>query len=199
MASGSSMLSGLSGGSAPARAADAAVDDDMGDMDALRRQFARHALRQAAQREFAHGERRRLRIALDAGRGAGEQDGAVALRQHALGRLLRHQEAAEGADRHRLLDLVGIEFDERAARAVAGIVDDHVGRAEGRFDVGEQLRDLGALGRIAGKSLAADLLRQRREIGRAPRRQRDFHAGLGEGPRQRGGKPAPTPTMSAVR
>ena len=44
----------------------AAVDDDMSDMDALRRQFARHALREAAQRELAHRERRRLGIALHA-------------------------------------------------------------------------------------------------------------------------------------
>src|ERR1700735_2537400 len=41
----------------PARAQNAAVDDNMGDVDALRLQLPRHALRQPAQRELAHGER----------------------------------------------------------------------------------------------------------------------------------------------
>src|SRR5260221_10677555 len=60
-------------------AANAAVDDEMRDVNALRRQFARHALGKAAQRELAHRERRRLRIALDARGSAGEQDRAVFL------------------------------------------------------------------------------------------------------------------------
>ena len=110
-------------------------------------------------------------------------------RQHALGRLLRHQEAAERGDHQRLFDLVGIELDERAARAVARVVDDHIGRAEGGFDVGEQLRHLGAIGRIAGKGLGAGLLRQRRQIGGAARGERDLQSGLGKEARQRGGKP----------
>src|SRR5271167_2285338 len=50
----------------PAGIADRAVDDEVGDMDALRRQLARHALGEAAQRELAHRERRRQRVTLDA-------------------------------------------------------------------------------------------------------------------------------------
>src|SRR5215468_4091396 len=50
------------GGFGPRCAADAAVDDEMRDMNALRRQLARHALRQSAERELAHRERRGLRI-----------------------------------------------------------------------------------------------------------------------------------------
>ena len=111
------------------------------------------------------------------------------LRQHALGRLLRHQKAAEGGDHQRLCDLVGNELDERAAGAVARVVDDHIGRAEGGFDVGEQLRHLSAIGRIAGKGLGAGLLRQRRQIVGAARGERDLQSGLGKEPRQRGGKP----------
>ena len=88
---------GLSGGSVRPGLRMRAVDDEVGDVDALRRQLARHALRQPAQRELAHRERRRLRIALDARRGAGEQDRAVPARQHAPDRLLRDQEAAERA------------------------------------------------------------------------------------------------------
>ena len=60
---------------------DAAVDDEMRDVDALPLQLARHRLGEAAQRELAHGEGRRLGIALHAGRGAGEEDRAPALRQ----------------------------------------------------------------------------------------------------------------------
>ena len=60
----------------PRRTADPAVDDEMRHVDALRRQFARQALRQAAQRELAHREGRRVRIALHAGGRAGQQDRA---------------------------------------------------------------------------------------------------------------------------
>src|SRR5229473_3062959 len=51
-----------------ARLADTAVDDEMTDMDVLRRQFAGKALRQPAETELAHGEGDRARIALDARR-----------------------------------------------------------------------------------------------------------------------------------
>ena len=57
------------------------------------------------------------------------------LRQHALGRLLRHQEAAERGDHQRLFDLVGNQLDERAAGAIARVVDDHIGRSEAGFDI----------------------------------------------------------------
>src|SRR5262249_15621244 len=50
----------------PAFAADAAVDDHVADVNAGRRQLARDALREAAQRELAHRKRRRLSIALHA-------------------------------------------------------------------------------------------------------------------------------------
>src|SRR3954453_20995742 len=44
-------------------AANAAIDNEMRDVDALRSQFACHALRKPAQRELAHRKRRGLRIA----------------------------------------------------------------------------------------------------------------------------------------
>ena len=93
------------------------------------RELAGHALGEPAQRELAHGERRRLGIALHARRRAREQDGAAAARQHAARRLLRHQEAAERRHQDRFLDLGGIEVDERPAGAVARIVDDDIRRA----------------------------------------------------------------------
>ena len=117
----------------------------------------------------------------------------MAGRQHALGRLLRHQKAAEGADDERLLDLGRIEFDERTAGAIARVVDDDIGRAERAFDIGEELCDVGVLGRIAGKGFAADLFGKRREIVGAARRQRHLHARFRESARHRGGKPAADP------
>src|SRR4029077_9508622 len=52
---------------APARTADASIDHKMGDVNPLRCQFASHALCQAAQRELAHREWRRLCIAFNTG------------------------------------------------------------------------------------------------------------------------------------
>src|SRR5579859_6855995 len=66
-----------------AGARDRAVDHEVLDVDALRRELAGEALREAAQRELRHREGRRLRVALDARRGAGEEDRAEAARQHA--------------------------------------------------------------------------------------------------------------------
>src|SRR4051794_39204291 len=45
-----------------------AVDDEMGNVNALRMQLAREALGEAAQREFSHREGRGVRVALDARR-----------------------------------------------------------------------------------------------------------------------------------
>src|SRR5262252_6913929 len=50
----------------------AALDDEVRHVNALGPQLAGDGLRQSAQRELAEGERRRLRIALHAGRRAGE-------------------------------------------------------------------------------------------------------------------------------
>src|SRR3546814_20833647 len=97
---------------------DAAVDHEMGDMDALRCQFARQALRQAAQRELAHGERGGAGVALDARRSAGEQETAAAVRDHLPGGGLRHEEAAEAGTPKRLFDLRGYDFGHRTERAI---------------------------------------------------------------------------------
>src|SRR5690348_3083594 len=48
------------------RVADRAVDHKVRDMNTLRRQLARHALRKTSQGKLAHRERRGLRIALHA-------------------------------------------------------------------------------------------------------------------------------------
>ena len=138
IASGSSSASGLSGSSLTSGAANPAVDDEVRDVDPLRREFAGQALRQSAQREFAHRERRRLRVAFDARRRTRQQDRAVPLGQHPCGGLLRDQKRAERGDLQRALDVGRYQLDEWPARARAGVVDDHVRRAMLTIDVGEQ-------------------------------------------------------------
>src|SRR5512143_2667437 len=128
---------------------DAAIDDEMGDMDVLGRQLARHALCQPPQRELAHREGRRLGVALHAGRSAGEEDAAMALLQHAPGGGLRHEEAAIGGDHDRLLDLHRIQLDEGAPGAPARIVDDQIDPAQFLVDRVEQGRDILAPAGIA--------------------------------------------------
>ena len=104
----------------------------------------------------------------------------MARRQHALDAFLRHQEPGEGTDDERLLYFGRIEFHKRTSGAIAGIVDNDIWGAERSFDVGEQLRDLLVLCRITRKGLAADFLRERREIVGAARRERHLHACFGK-------------------
>src|SRR6185295_14331765 len=166
---------------------DAAVDHEMRDVDALGPHLARQSLRQAAQRELAHGEGRRLGVALDARRGAGEEKAAALPRQHAFQRGLRDEEAAVGRDHQRPAHLVAIELEERPAHAVARVVD-HEGR---RVDHREQRLDLRGVGRIAGEGLRAGFLLQLRELVEVARGERDAHAGRRALPRERGGQTRP--------
>src|SRR4051794_20754064 len=77
---------------------DAAADHHVRHVDAAGPVFARHALRDQAKAGLGGGEVREARLAADAGRGAGEDDGAAAERHQAAGRLAPDQEAAEAAD-----------------------------------------------------------------------------------------------------
>ena len=60
--------------------------------------------------------------------GAGQQDRAVLLGDHAPGGLLHHQEAAEGRDLHRAAHLERVDVDDPAADPGAGIVDHQIRR-----------------------------------------------------------------------
>ena len=155
----------------------------MADVNALGRKFARHALGQTAERELTHGEGRRLRITLHACRRAGQEDRTVLARQHALDCLLSNEKAGKRGDDQRFFNVGRIEFDKRAARAETRVVDNHVGRPPRGFNIGEELGDVRALGRIAGKSFAADFLGQRGEIVHAAGGERYLEAGLREQPR----------------
>ena len=145
MASGSSMLSGRSLGS---------VRPGLRIAPSMTRWTTRmpcgcssRALGEAAKRELAHGEGGRARIALHAGRGAGEDDGTLAVGQHPPHGLLGHQEGAEGGDHERAADLLGVD-STRGPRAQARVVDHGVRGAvliQGR----EQGGYLGGIGRVA--------------------------------------------------
>src|SRR6185437_1586030 len=80
-----------------------------------------------------------------------------------------------------------IELGEWPARAVAGVVDHHVGRTRG-IERGEQFVDLRAVAGVALMDLGAGFLRQRGKFIDRARGQRDGQAGLGESARQRGRK-----------
>ena len=83
-------------------------------------------------------------------RGAGEQDRAVLVFDHAPGGLLGDQEPAIGGDFERLLDALGVDLDERPAHPGARVVDDDVGRAGAGVERGEQRSDIFARRRVAG-------------------------------------------------
>src|SRR5204863_4621433 len=167
------------------RLADPAVDDEMRDVDALRRQLARHALREAAQREFAHREGRRIRVALHARRGAGEENRARAAPQHAPCRRLADEKSSEGADRQRALDFLRLDPGNRPARAVARVVDDQVGHAPLLLHGCKSRVDLRRVGGIAAQSERRGLLRQRAELRDIARGKRDPHSLPREQPRER--------------
>src|SRR5215470_8816319 len=82
---------------AEALAVDAAVDDDMCDMDAEPPVLPRHALCDHPQSRLGRGKMRVARLAAQAGRGAGEDDRAATERNEASGRLAPDEEAAEAA------------------------------------------------------------------------------------------------------
>src|SRR5207248_9914517 len=117
---------------------DAPVDDEVRDMDVLRAELAREALREATQRELADGKGRGLGIALDARGSAGEEKRAAPALHHALERRLGDEKAAIGAHDHRLEHFGALEIEERSAHAVARVVDDEIRRVDG----GEERLDL---------------------------------------------------------
>jgi hypothetical protein len=148
------------------------------DMNALRRQFARHALGKAAQRELAHRERAPIcEYPLTLADAPGEQNRAVLVGQHSCRGLLRHQKAAERADRDRLCDGGGHQIDEGSALPSAGVVDDHsLARPISRFDQPEQALDVIGLAGVAGKGARAGLGAERAELFDLACGQRDTNA-----------------------
>src|SRR5262249_55050991 len=77
---------------------DAGVDDEMRDMDVLRPELPRHALGDGAQAELGARKRRIADAAANARGRAGEEDAALAARQHQAGGFASGQET--GVARH---------------------------------------------------------------------------------------------------
>ena len=159
----------------------------------------RHALRQSPQRELAHGERRRLRIALHARRSPGEHDRAVTFRHHALGGLLRHQEAAVSGHRERALDLDRIEIDERPAGAVTGIVDHHIGRADAASTSAKSFATWPRSVASQVKALPPTSCASAARFSSRRAATATFMPDLANRRASEALRPEPTPTMSAVR
>ena len=87
------------------------------------------------------------------------------VRQHALHRLLRNQEAAIGADGDCVGDGGGVQIGERAAGAGAGVVDHDVGR----LDRVEQAGHVGRLRGVGGDRLGTGFATERGEFSGVPR------------------------------
>ena len=110
-------------------AVDAAVDDDMGDVNPLRPPVARHGLRQRAQRGLGRGERSERRAAFDRGGRAGEDERAASARDHAPAGLAPDQKAAQTPHPPDHLEELGFGFQQRLREIVAGVVHDQIERA----------------------------------------------------------------------
>lgn len=169
----------------PAFGQNLAVDDHVGDVDAVLAELARHALRQGPQTEFWHRQVVKTGPAAKRRRGAREQDRARAPGRHHPGRGAADMEAAKAADPPALLELRRRGLEDALEYEGAGVEDHDVGIAKIRPHRGEQRIDV-AFGRnIAGvgPALAADpvdLLDEELEpVGAAP------NAG-------------PTPAMTAI-
>jgi len=109
----------------------------------------------------------------------------VLVGQHSRRGLLRHQKAAERADRDRLRDIGGHEIDEGSALPSACIVDDHIGHPDLAFDQPEQALDVIGLAGVAGKGARAGLGAKRAELFDVACGQRDTNAFAGEQARER--------------
>src|SRR5262249_27449771 len=116
---------------------DAGVDDQMGDVDALRAELARGTLCYGAQTKFGAGESGIADTATHAGSSASKEDIAAAARQHQARRLAARQEAGVAGHfpdlaEHPLGGLEQREIDIRADIEDANLERCEIGRASCR-------------------------------------------------------------------
>src|SRR5262249_103806 len=98
-------------------------DDQMGDVDVLRPQFARGSLRHGAEAEFGAGKSRVTNAAAQRSRRAGKKDGAAATWQHATRSLTSRQKS-------------------RIASHLPALAQNTIGRVQQRkIDVGADVED----------------------------------------------------------
>src|SRR5229473_4694268 len=138
---------------AEAVAIDPAVDHDMGDVDALRPVFPRHALRDRPEPGFGRGEMRVAWLAPEARRGSREDDRASAQWDKPSRRLVSDQKSREAADAPEILEHLRREFAKIDLLIVAGVEDDEVRRlapGTGRERTVQEANDV-ALARGVGR------------------------------------------------
>ncbi len=133
---------------------DARVDDEMGDVDVLRPQFARHALRDGPKAEFRRGEGGVADAAAQGGSGAGEKDSALPARQHQARRLAAREKAGiAGHLPHLAEDALG-GVEQRKVHVGAGVEDADLQRRV-RIGFGEEGGDVFLLAGVQRAGLAA--------------------------------------------
>src|SRR5688572_28849662 len=107
---------------------DAAVDDDVSDMNALRPKLARHRLRDLAQAALRGGKRGEVGRAANRGGGSGKEDGAFASRYHAARGFAAEKKAGVAGEATYVLEGPGRSVDDRASQVRAGVEYGHLDR-----------------------------------------------------------------------
>ena len=158
---------------------DAAVDDDVGDVNPLRSEFPGHRLGQTAAGKLGGAESDGARPPADGGGSAGEDDGAAVALQHVLDGGLRAVQRRLRADRQRPPERFGVLLQQTVPRRRAGVVDQHVHWAErvvnlleGVLD-GHRVREVRRDGQCVAGRLRPESVGQRLEVQLRAGEQRD--------------------------
>src|SRR5205823_8897083 len=126
-------------------------DQHGGDVDALRAELARHALREEAQAPFGGVESGEAGAGAQAARRAGEEDRAAAPRQHAPRRLTADEKAAQAALAPGALEILERSLGDRSLSARRGDERHRADRTELRLDALEELYDLRFIREVGGE------------------------------------------------
>jgi hypothetical protein len=132
---------------------DGAVDHRMRHVDALGPEFAGHALCQCAQGVLGSGKGREAFAPAQARRGASDDDGAPSTRQHHLGCLTSHQEAAETGHLPNLVVDARGGFRDAKAHVGTNVEDGHLDGCDVALDAFHERDHLFFLACVAAESV----------------------------------------------
>ena len=116
---------------------DAAVDNDVRDVNTFWAEFAGHALRQRAQADLGHGQARTAGTAAYRGRGAGKNNRARAALEHGARRCATDEKTAKTADAPAIVEIFCGAIRDLADDEIAGIENDDIGCAVFGNDIGK--------------------------------------------------------------